>query len=180
MDSTKSSLLNLFKHWKRSLVITKDTPKIMRVITKHLTEAVRSSKRRAFGSPNASRFSGLLASSLLRAIGLSLCLNALVAASTADAVLPHMDAKQYTKAQLSKTQFTCINKLFIKESNWRASARNGSHYGIGQLNNKIVKDLPAYRQIDYSLTYIAHRYGREGQYPNACKAYRHWQKHGWH
>ena len=177
MDSTQSSLFNLLKHWSKRLG---DTPSDQHLFKDLLTRVVHSSKRRAIGSPNASRFSGLLASSLLRAIGLSLCLNALVAASTADAVLPHMDAKTYTKAQLSKTQFTCINKLFIKESNWRASARNGTHYGIGQLNNKIVKDLPAYRQIDYSLTYIAHRYGRDGQYPNACKAYHHWQKYGWH
>ena len=180
MDSTKSSLLSLLKHWKRSLGFTKDTPKNTLRITKHLTEALHSSKRQALVSLNASRYSGLLASSLLRVIGLSLCLNAWVAASTADAVLPHMDVKRYTEGQLSKTQFTCINKLFIKESNWRTAARNGNHYGIGQLNNPIVKDLPGYRQIDYSLTYIAHRYGRDGQYPNACKAYRHWQKYGWH
>lgn len=177
MDSTKSSLLSLLKHGKKSLG---DTPSDQHLFKDLLTRAVHSSKRQALVSLNASRLSGLLASSLLRVIGISLCLNAWVAASTADAVLPHMDVKKYTQSQLSKTQFTCINKLFIKESNWRTQARNGSHYGIGQLNNPIVKDLPGYRQVDYSLTYIAHRYGRDGQYPNACKAYRHWQKYGWH
>lgn len=177
MDSTKSSLLSLLKHRKKSL---DDTPSDQHLFKDLLTGMIPSSKRQALVSLNASRLSGLLASSLLRGFGIALCLNALVAVSTADAVLPHMDVKTYTKGQLSKTQFTCINKLFIKESNWRTTARNGSHYGIGQLNNPIVKDLPGYRQIDYSLTYIAHRYGRDGQYPNACKAYRHWQKYGWH
>jgi len=177
MDRTQSSLFSLHENRKKSI---SDTPSDQHFCGLDLTGLVRSSTRRATESPNASRFSGLLASSLLRAIGLSLCLNALIAASTADAVLPHMDAKKYTQAQLSKTQFNCINKLFIKESNWRVKARNGTHYGIGQLNNKIVKDLPAYRQIDYSLTYIAHRYGRDGQYPDACKAWKHWQRYGWH
>lgn len=177
MDSTQSNLLSMFKNWKKPVG---DTPSDQHLCDLRLTSMVRSSTRRAMESPNADGFSRKSASSLLRAIGLSLCLNAWVAASTADAVLPHMDVKAYTKGQLSKTQFACINKLFIKESNWRTNARNGTHYGIGQLNNKIVKDLPGYRQIDYSLTYIAHRYGRDGQYPNACKAWKHWQQYGWH
>jgi hypothetical protein len=71
-------------------------------------------------------------------------------------------------------QFQCFNQLIIKESNWSVNARNGSHYGLGQMRNPKYRVLDGYTQIDWSLRYIAKRYG------NSCKAYEFFRKHGYH
>ena len=71
-------------------------------------------------------------------------------------------------------QFQCLNQLISKESSWRINAINGSHYGLGQMRNKAYRNLDGYRQIDWTIRYIKHRYG------SMCNAYTHWQKKGWH
>jgi len=71
-------------------------------------------------------------------------------------------------------QFQCLNKLITAESHWNINAVNGSHYGLGQMKNKSYRNLDGYRQIDWSIRYIKHRYG------SMCNAYRHWQKKGFH
>ena len=74
-------------------------------------------------------------------------------------------------------EFQCFNILITKESNWRIEAinPNGNHFGLGQMRNTKYRNLDGYRMIDWSLRYIAHRY--DG---SSCKAFAHWQKHGWH
>lgn len=85
----------------------------------------------------------------------------------------------------NEKQFKCLNSLYIKESNWRIEAENKSvtphAYGIPQLRNQIIKGKSAETQIIYGLKYIAHRYGlTESDTPNACRAYSHFKKYGWH
>lgn len=63
-------------------------------------------------------------------------------------------------------QFQCFNKIITKESHWNVSARNGSHYGLGQMRSTHYRDLDAYRQIDASIKYITNRYG------SMCNAWR--------
>ena len=74
-------------------------------------------------------------------------------------------------------EFQCFNTLITKESNWRVEAinPNGNHFGLGQMRNTKYRNLDGYRMIDWSLRYIAHRYSG-----SSCKAFAHWQKHGWH
>jgi hypothetical protein len=74
-------------------------------------------------------------------------------------------------------EFQCFNTLITKESNWRVEAinPNGNHFGLGQMRNTKYRNLDGYRMIDWSIRYIAHRYSG-----SSCKAFAHWQKHGWH
>lgn len=72
------------------------------------------------------------------------------------------------------TEYSCFIKLIHKENRtWNPAARNGSHYGIGQMRSKHYKTLDGYRQIDATLKYIDHRYG------SICKALAHHKK-GWY
>ncbi len=57
------------------------------------------------------------------------------------------------------------SRFITKESRWSYSARNGSHFGLGQMRSTWYRDLDPYRQIDASLRYITKRY----QTP--CKAW---------
>ena len=66
---------------------------------------------------------------------------------------------------LDYKEFQCFNKIITKESRWSYTARNGSHYGLGQMRSKHYRDLDPFRQIDASIRYITNRY----QTP--CKAW---------
>jgi hypothetical protein len=66
---------------------------------------------------------------------------------------------------LDYKEFQCFNKIITKESRWSYTARNGSHYGLGQMRSKHYRDLDPFRQIDASIKYITVRY----QTP--CKAW---------
>ena len=86
--------------------------------------------------------------------------------------------KLYAHSRIvSEIQYNCFNKLITKESNWRVHAinPNGNHFGLGQMRNTKYRNLDGYRMIDWSLRYINHRYSG-----SSCKAFAHWQKHGWH
>ena len=77
-------------------------------------------------------------------------------------------------------QFDCYNYLIHRESRWNYKARNNSHYGLGQMRNKIVLTLTPRGQIDLHMKYVAHRYGLVNNEPNACLAAEHFDKKGWH
>jgi len=144
-------------------------------------------------SANASRFSGLLASSLLLVIGLSLCLMVLnldsktIDSSNALSLKPYVSVKEYAAQKIqSKDQWVCLSQLYGKESAWNHRAignLNGTSpvYGIPQLKNPLMLTKSAYEQVDYGLKYIAHRY-KFDKYGNvnACKALQHFKNKGWH
>lgn len=66
-------------------------------------------------------------------------------------------------------EFMCFKDIITKENrNWDVRAKNGSHYGLGQMRSKWYRNLDGYRQIDASIAYITKRYG------SMCKA---WQFH---
>jgi hypothetical protein len=77
-------------------------------------------------------------------------------------------------------QFDCYNYLVIKESRWNYKARNGSHYGLGQIRNKMVLKQTPKEQILFHMKYIGHRYGLVNGEPNACRAAEHFDTKGWH
>jgi hypothetical protein len=71
-------------------------------------------------------------------------------------------------------QYQCFYKLINKENRlWNPKARNGSHYGIGQMRNETYKNLDGYTQIRWSIKYIKSRYG------SMCNAWRFFQKHSY-
>lgn len=92
---------------------------------------------------------------------------------------PSIDSlKLYAHSRIvNYKEFQCFNTLITKESNWRVEAinPNGNHFGLGQMRNNKYRNLDGFRMVDWSLRYIAHRYSG-----SSCKAFAHWQKHGWH
>jgi hypothetical protein len=144
-------------------------------------------------SANASRRSGLLASSALVAFGLSLCLIALIISSKkidsvyAVSLKPYVSVKEYAAQKIqSKDQWVCLSRLYGAESAWDSRAignLDGTSfvYGIPQLKNPLMLEKTEYEQIDYGLKYIAHRYKYdEYGYVNACAALKHFDNKGWH
>jgi hypothetical protein len=74
-------------------------------------------------------------------------------------------------------EFQCFNNLITKESQigvWRQSIPMATLWSRTDAQHK-VSNLDGYRMIDWSLRYINHRYAG-----SSCKAFAHWQKHGWH
>jgi hypothetical protein len=93
-----------------------------------------------------------------------------------DAIQP----KEFIRIALPKNEALCLIKLYGKESAFNPNAvgnLNGKHqtYGIPQLKNAIIADKTPIQQIHYGLKYIDHRY--DG---NACNAWSHWLRKGWH
>ena len=70
-------------------------------------------------------------------------------------------------------EFSCLEKLWVKESNWRVNAHNksGGAWGIPQLKNKKLKNMDGFTQVQWGLKYIKHRH----QTP--CNAWAYWLKH---
>jgi hypothetical protein len=71
-------------------------------------------------------------------------------------------------------QYQCFKWIIGKESAWNPKARNGSHYGLGQMRSTWYRDLDPYRQIDQTIKYITKRYG------SPCKARLFHEKKGWY
>jgi len=81
--------------------------------------------------------------------------------------------KLYAHSRLiNDIQYQCLKKIIYKESRWNPKAKNGSHYGLGQMRSKHYRNLDAYRQIDATIKYITIRYG------SMCNAWRFHQKAG--
>ena len=82
--------------------------------------------------------------------------------------------KLYSHSRLLKyDQFICFNKIITKESRWSYTARNGSHFGLGQMRSTWYRDLDPYRQIDATIKYITKRY------KTSCKAWEFHQDRGY-
>ena len=83
--------------------------------------------------------------------------------------------KLYAHSRIvSMEQFSCFNALITKESNWRINARNGSHYGLGQMRNAKYGRLDGFSMVDWSIRYIKERYG------SMCNAWRFFKANGYH
>lgn len=109
-------------------------------------------------------------------IGIAVCLTTTAHAPDVKDITP----KMYLRVQLTMKNYKCASTLIGKESAWNPKARNGSHYGLIQINNPIALKLNAYQQINQASVYIAHRYGyTKSMQPNWCKAYAHWKKYNW-
>jgi hypothetical protein len=101
---------------------------------------------------------------------------ATIGASPANAANYSIDhLKLYAHSRLlDYKEFQCFNKIITQESKWLYTARNGSHYGLGQMRSKHYRDLDPYRQIDATILYITKRYS------TSCKAWAFHLKHGYY
>jgi hypothetical protein len=70
-------------------------------------------------------------------------------------------------------QALCFIEVIHRESTWNYKARNGSHYGLGQMRSTWYRDLNPYKQVEASIKYYIHRYG------SMCKALEHSKTKGW-
>ena len=93
-----------------------------------------------------------------------LCASGTTTANGSNYSIDHLKLYAHSRI-LDYKEFQCFNKIITKESRWSYTARNGSHYGLGQMRSTWYRDLDPYRQIDASLRYITKRY----QTP--CKAW---------
>ena len=75
---------------------------------------------------------------------------------------------------INDKQYQCFHSLITKESNWRVDAKNGSHYGIGQMRNEKYRKLDGFSQVDWSIRYMTKRYG------SMCNAWRFFKDKGYH
>jgi hypothetical protein len=140
-----------------------DTPNTMRKLFICLTGAVRSNRlKRAAEAVSArgridlmGKFYALLA---------VLSITSISAAESANYSIDHLKLYAHSRI-LDYKEFQCFNKIITKESRWSYRAKNGSHFGLGQMRSKHYRDLDPFRQIDASLRYITNRY----QTP--CKAW---------
>jgi len=89
---------------------------------------------------------------------------------------PNTDSlKLYAHSRIiNYEQFSCFHSLITKESNWRIDARNGSHYGLGQMRNAKYGRLDGFSMVDWSIRYIKGRYG------SMCNAWRFFKANGYH
>lgn len=72
-------------------------------------------------------------------------------------------------------QFQCFVKVINKENgSWDVNAKNGSHFGLGQMRSQHYRNLDAFRQIDATIKYITIRYF------NPCKAWAFHQSNGYY
>lgn len=88
-----------------------------------------------------------------------------------------MNIKLYAYNKMNWEQFQCYNWLIHYESRWNYKARNGSHYGLGQMRSKWYGTLSPYAQINAHIDYLKHRYSKDNF---ACDALKHWEDKGWH
>ena len=98
---------------------------------------------------------------------------------SAQAIGTKVDADHYKLYAHSRiitwSETRCFISLTDKENrHWNPKARNGSHFGIGQMRNTKYRELDGYRQIDWTLRYIA------GRYSTPCKAWEFFKANGYH
>ncbi len=105
---------------------------------------------------------------------LSLMLSALLLLIPIESSKADMNLKLYAYNLLTWREFQCFNWLIHNESRWNPKARNGSHYGLGQMRSTWYRDLSPQAQIKASIKYIRHRYD------DSCKALHHFETKGWH
>ena len=111
----------------------------------------------------------------LLAIPMSILILTISTTTEAKAVSQTDLLKLYAHSRIiNYEQFSCFNALIQKESNWRVDARNGSHYGLGQMKNAKYGRLDGFSMVDWSIRYITKRYG------SMCNAWRFFKANGFH
>jgi hypothetical protein len=140
-----------------------DTPNAMREVIQSLTHGIRFLREKRTASAVSSlkrrkRFgAGIAILAVTSTTGIQ-------NANSANYSIDHLKLYAHSRI-LDYKEFQCFNKIITKESRWSYRAKNGSHFGLGQMRSKHYRDLDPFRQIDATLRYITNRY----QTP--CKAW---------
>ena len=149
-----------------------DTPKPMRKLFTCLTGALRSNRlKRAAEAVSARGRIDLMGK--FYAITAMLSIISTPVANSANYSIDHLKLYAHSRI-LDYKEFQCFNKIITKESRWSYTAKNGSHFGLGQMRSKHYRDLDPFRQIDATIKYITVRY----QTP--CKAWSFHQQRNWY
>ena len=148
------------------------TPKTTLVTLLNLTSSVRCHRlKRAAEADSSLRRMQL--SAKLYAISALLLITSIPEATATSYSVDHLKLYAHSRI-LNYKEFQCFNKIITKESRWSYTAKNGSHFGLGQMRSKHYRDLDPYRQIDASLRYITIRY------LTSCKAWAFHEKKGFY
>jgi hypothetical protein len=133
-----------------------DTPNAMRKVMQSLTKALRflREKRTASAVSSLKRRKRLWASIAILAVTSTTGIHK---ANAANYSIDHLKLYAHSRI-LDYKEFQCFNKIITKESRWSYRAKNGSHFGLGQMRSKHYRDLDPFRQIDATLRYITNRY----------------------
>jgi hypothetical protein len=149
-----------------------DTPNVMRKLFTCLTRALRSNRlKRAAEAVSARGRIDLMGK--VYAITAVLSITGILNANAANYSIDHLKLYAHSRI-LDYKEFQCFNKIITKESRWSYVAKNGSHFGLGQMRSKYYRDLDPFRQIDATLRYVTIRY----QTP--CKAWAFHQANGYY
>jgi hypothetical protein len=149
-----------------------DTPNAMRKLLIRLTCALRSNRlKRAAEAVSARGRIDLMGKvyALLAVLSITGTLNA----NAANYSIDHLKLYAHSRL-LDYKEFQCFNKIITQESRWSYRARNGSHYGLGQMRSTYYRDLDPFRQIDQTIKYITKRYKAP------CKAWAFHQANGYY
>ena len=149
-----------------------DTPNAMRKVVQSLTLTIRflREKRTATAVSSLKRRKRLWASIAILAVTSTTGLNK---ASAANYSIDHLKLYAHSRI-LDYKEFQCFNKIITKESRWSYVARNGSHFGLGQMKSKHYRDLDPFRQLDATIRYVTIRY------QSPCNAWAFHMKHGYY
>ena len=149
-----------------------DTPNAMRKVIQWLTLAIRflREKRTATAVSSLKRRKRLWGSIAILAVTSTTGINK---ASAANYSIDHLKLYAHSRI-LDYKEFQCFNKIITKESRWSYVAKNGSHFGLGQMRSKHYRDLDPFRQLDATIRYVTIRY----QTP--CNAWAFHMKHGYY
>lgn len=108
-----------------------------------------------------------------------LCLSLTAGPAVADELHSKTTSKDHLKLYahsriINYEQFKCFDSLITRESHWNVKAKNGSHYGLGQMRNTKYRVLDGFTQVDWSIRYITKRYG------SMCNGWRFFKAKGYH
>jgi hypothetical protein len=143
---------------------------LIHILASNLTRALRSIRSQRAPKAGSSRVRLVLLGALCLCIGLmSITMQPVQAATQAD----HLKLYAHSRI-INDKQYQCFRWIIGKESAWNFKAKNGSHYGLGQMRSTWYRDLDPYRQIDATIRYITKRYG------SPCKAREFHERKGWY
>jgi hypothetical protein len=149
-----------------------NTPKNTLRLARYLTLSIRCYrlKRAAVADSSLRR---IQLSAKLYAISASILITSIPEAAAANYSVDHLKLYAHSRI-LDYKEFQCFNKIITKESRWNYKAKNGSHYGLGQMRSQHYRDLDPFRMIDASLRYITIRYQTN------CKAWAFHEQKGYY
>jgi hypothetical protein len=132
------------------------TPKSTLITLLNLTPLVRCLRLKRAAEADSSQGRKQLMGKVyaITAFALTMCITE---AQAANYSIDHLKLYAHSRI-LDYKEFQCFNKIITKESRWSYVAKNGSHYGLGQMKSKHYRDLDPFRQIDATLKYITNRY----------------------